>query len=805
MFNSYPYTNFHELNLAYFLQQFAQIFQQWNELYTTLQEWKVTTTEELETWKDTQEAAMADWETSLLADLATWKSTTEDDISAWETATLSALDDWKDAFQTLWDSTFSDLSDIKTDAEAARDDAIAAQEAAEAAALTLSGSVTDIADLKTAVTYGSSSFTWYDNYLVRYDTGADSSNSGFSAAGYVEVTPGSRITITTNIDGLGGICQYDASKTFISGASLSANDAISENMYQFTANAQCHFIRFCTRLAYKDSVWISVDNMTVMNEIAAKVRGIDLTKYAALANSETTVIENGTDYNNLTTPGTYRCGTGSAAATMTNAPVSDRGHKLYVMHVGSHLWLLQIAIVNINTQVLIKARSRNDHNVWYPASGWTTIVSDADLNSLITSVTRLNAKNADQILLENQTYEGSANNVEIDLPEYNTFNETCIVSCDASFTRTAGVTDYPRLRLAMNNNRDLERYSTWYKIGKQGENEIKEWRVPAFNVFQNNAAKIVIRVPTGCTLTIRKLWYRYDSSIDRSPAAGAKFFARAGTCNFVPELTLPALQMALRHGYDTITVIPKVSSDGVWFAYHDDTWNISTTNLRNANGTAITDTSYNGDYFNEIPFSYLYQFGYGSYGTMFNGTKVMTLEDCFKFIAKTGLKLRFSMHPYTGINTSEKLAELRALVEKYGLLKDLTIIVNDIATLFTAFGNDIAGYCFSNTIGSTWDGSTNRVDAALTNALAAKTTYNITTQISCGLWTDSLFTDATKAAELVRDILDEGFTAGAFVYDFVGTDGTTHAYLWSEDMEWLMGIGVTEFTDNYNTSCGLNW
>ena len=144
MFNNYPYTNFHELNLAYFLQQFEQIFQQWHELYTTLQEWKVTTTEELETWKAAQEAAMEAWESDLLADLAAWKSTTEDDISAWETATLSALDDWKDAFETLFDSTFSDISDIKTDAEDARDAAIAAQEAAEAAAASVSSSSAQI-------------------------------------------------------------------------------------------------------------------------------------------------------------------------------------------------------------------------------------------------------------------------------------------------------------------------------------------------------------------------------------------------------------------------------------------------------------------------------------------------------------------------------------------------------------------------------------------------------------------------------------------------------------------------------------
>ena len=188
---------------------------------------------------------------------------------------------------------------------------------------------------------------------------------------------------------------------------------------------------------------------------------------------------------------------------------------------------------------------------------------------------------------------------------------------------------------------------------------------------------------------------------------------------------------------------------------------------------------------------------------MFLDTKIMTCEECFEFLAKTGMKLRLSLHPTRGVNAH--LAELKRMMQKYGLLNDATIIVNDIASVFTAFGNDIGGYCFPNAVGSNWEGSTNRVDVALTDAIAAKQTYSITVPISCGLWSDSLFANQTKAAELVEDILNEGFTAGVFTYTFTGTDGTSHTCLWSEDMRWLMSIGVTEFTDGFNTSIGLNW
>lgn len=426
-------------------------------------------------------------------------------------------------------------------------------------------------------------------------------------------------------------------------------------------------------------------------------------------------------------------------------------------------------------------------------------IGAADVEEVSGITSRLNH----QILLTNETYTGE-NTTTIVLPNYNTYTETPIISCDAMFTRNSGVTDYPRVRIVMNNARNLERYTTWYQVGKEGQYEIREWRAPAFEIWQNNEIRISIYVPAGCALTIRRLWYRFDSSVDRTQARGINFFARAGTCNMVQELTIPAMQMSYRHGYDTYTIIPKRSSDGVWFCYHDDTFDIATTQLRLPNGNKITSDSYNGKYFDEIPFAHLYDnYVYGVSGTMFLDTKIMTCDECFEFLAKTGMKLRLSLHPYRGVNTY--LSELKRMMQKYGLLDDATIIVNDIASVFTAFGNDIGGYCFPNAVGSNWEGSTKRVDVALTDAIAARQTYSITVPISCGLWSDSLFANRTKASELVKDILDEGFTAGVFTYTFTGTDGTSHTCLWSEDMRWLMSIGVTEFTDGFNTSIGLNW
>lgn len=133
MFNNYPYTNFHELNLAYFIQQFQQIFQQWHELYTTMQEWKENTTQELEAWKDAQEAAMAAWEAAVLSDLNEWKNTTEDDISDWEQSVLDDLNQWRQAFDELFESIQEDAAQAAIDAQTASEKATLASNYANAA------------------------------------------------------------------------------------------------------------------------------------------------------------------------------------------------------------------------------------------------------------------------------------------------------------------------------------------------------------------------------------------------------------------------------------------------------------------------------------------------------------------------------------------------------------------------------------------------------------------------------------------------------------------------------------------------
>ena len=112
MFDKYPYTNFHELNLEYFIQHFKEIFDEWEELYNTLT-----------TWKDATDAANAAWKTGVETDLATWKAGVEAELTAREEALRAELEAWKDATETdigTWESdTLATLEAWKASAEAA--------------------------------------------------------------------------------------------------------------------------------------------------------------------------------------------------------------------------------------------------------------------------------------------------------------------------------------------------------------------------------------------------------------------------------------------------------------------------------------------------------------------------------------------------------------------------------------------------------------------------------------------------------------------------------------------------------------
>lgn len=73
LFEHFPYTNFHSLNIEWAIEKIKELLQQGETLYGQLQQWKTDTDTELAAWK-----------TQTLSDLDTWKTALESAVSAWE-------------------------------------------------------------------------------------------------------------------------------------------------------------------------------------------------------------------------------------------------------------------------------------------------------------------------------------------------------------------------------------------------------------------------------------------------------------------------------------------------------------------------------------------------------------------------------------------------------------------------------------------------------------------------------------------------------------------------------------------------
>ena len=353
IFDKFPYTNFHELNLHYFLVHFKEIFEQWHDLYTTMLAWKAATDQDL-----------ADWKTATETALEAWKTATEAAIDNWEDATIEDLETWKAAFQELFDSTFADLVEIKTAAEDARDDAIDAKDDAEAAAASVSASAAQIENnrLRSINSWGLkntdytnipdntdfNSLTTIGNYKVQTSASMQTmTNSPVTTAAYVVVEQGA----TSNV-----ILQH-----------VFASDSSGTVWYRVKLPSDWLPWR---RLAPTDAT------LTTLNAPAdAKATG-DKALYAIYTNySNTTAINSNSDLNDYTSVGNYRVSSGSVAETLSNCPSSSAG-RLFVMQGTATNIIYQIYFANEDPPVCY-------YRAKY-SSGWKKWTRNADWNNVIT-------------------------------------------------------------------------------------------------------------------------------------------------------------------------------------------------------------------------------------------------------------------------------------------------------------------------------------------------------------------------------------------------------------------------------------
>ena len=184
MFNwkKFPYTNFHELNLDYFINKFNEIFSEWENLYNTMLTWKDDTNTDLAEWKTSVENGIIQRELELREELNEWKTQTETDISTWETATLNALNTWKEATTLVFENIRATAENSAVLAEQYargaydnaqlayqyKEDAEAAAESIEESAAQIETNKNDITKLKTQLSDTFKIYNIFNNPVAIY-------------------------------------------------------------------------------------------------------------------------------------------------------------------------------------------------------------------------------------------------------------------------------------------------------------------------------------------------------------------------------------------------------------------------------------------------------------------------------------------------------------------------------------------------------------------------------------------------------------------------------------------------------------
>jgi len=388
---------------------------------------------------------------------------------------------------------------------------------------------------------------------------------------------------------------------------------------------------------------------------------------------------------------------------------------------------------------------------------------------------------------------GTHTNTTITIPvnQYGGKNTPIVCTIDAKYQTT---TTPPLFRSYIITDRGFERGSRYYVVGNDVKYSIKSFRSVPY-IWDSRTVYLQLVVPNGCTVYVKNAYCENSAQINSNYSL--KFFAHDGCCSIAPPQTLPAYKMAQASGYSSGIIIPKISSTGVWFAYHDDTYNNETTHLRTANGEKPSAT-YNGMLLSEVPWDYLQTLYYTTFGKQFEEEQVMLVSDFLEFCSLTGFEPTFSMHPFSQM-TSENIQSLYSLVDKYNLVNKLTIkcpvIWDDannrystagITRMFAVFGNKVKQYTLNAAQGM----SDPTIIVDMMNTLT-----NITTRKVVEFWQTQLLSNTESYTSAIITAKSYGLDVGC----------ACSAILTPDELSTIINMGVNEFTDDTNTSNGLNW
>ena len=319
-----------------------------------------------------------------------------------------------------------------------------------------------------------------------------------------------------------------------------------------------------------------------------------------------------------------------------------------------------------------------------------------------------------------------------------------------------------------------------YDFGGRGAFRRNQWRVPPF-VDPAAVLTLSVAVPAGTTLHIRA--FGCSSSAWRQPwTGGIRLNAHLGFWGFAPENTLASASYAAACGYPACIVVPKATKDGELVCIHDDTINRT---ARDAKGRPVGDTPVP---VRDLTLSELRQWESGGFKhPVWKGEPIPLLSDIFDLCAKTGMRPMFSTHPAL---TRDEWLRVKTMLKDRDILHWFNIKSFDpqvIRLAHEVFGAEIEGYTLD--VG----GSDEACDAAVAVMESIgfdKTRSRVGIELYC----------ETMTPARCQAIKANGYFAS--VWGLLAW-GNTH--IPAANYRRMIRMGVTEFTDDFNCSFGLNW
>ena len=779
--DAYPYTNFHELNLGYFIVHFREIFSQWADLYDQMLSWKNATDEELATWKAGVEADLDQREATLRAELETWKAQTGQDIAGWEDATLAALTAWQTATQAVFEAirveaagsasaaaaSAGDAATAKTAAETAQAAAEAAAASVQASAAQITTNTEDIADLKTQ------SLTW-------------------------------RRALTTSDD---------------------LNDIITSGYYSYTSNTvpqNAAASLFSTVLVIRANNDTRVCQITITyaslyrTNIYYRSRSSNGTwtpwMRAARAEELTKITDSLRPYIFYNVP--MNVGSLTSSGTATNATNRLRSPYINIDSVielscDESAWINYYAydykktFLGRATGTNIHAIASNDILTAYPATKYIRILfgtdngadlepEDAATYNLHVYTDREKYYNIVNTFLNNDlladyldsngylpsgTYAFKTNLEKDDVENY-------IWQLTAKYEGDTA----PRLRVyayaATSSNQIYAGDS--YDIRGKDEFITQELKIP--NNQYVLAVQLNITVPENSRLLIKNTSV-FHENLNRYMDHGVEFSAHMGFDALYPTGCYEGIISAANLGFKSCVVIPKFTSDGVAVCFHDDSHLAPVITMPDgsaiptAEDTAISNHTY----------AQLMNYSIGaSKNAVFADQKILKMDDFLHVCAITGMRPIFSVHPQLTVSQWETL---KVLLDKYNLTHLLSVKSGNYTEtwkrVIDVFGD---GNIYSIMELYSTTSTYNVIDYINTGKSTAGI---VNTPVECEFFIESLESETygpTQTTQL-ENAIAAGYTCSCVMY----------SNMYMNLVDKYIEKGVTKFTNGRHCSLGLYW